>query len=70
MTLIEMEKISDFYLMDLADMLDEKSNLVIPEKSPFELNHLEVSPEDFDSITQFGKIVKNYLKMKRLTNKK
>ena len=25
MTLIEMEKISDFYLMDLADMLDEKA---------------------------------------------
>ena len=69
MTIMEMEKISDFYLTDLADMLDKDCNLVIPEKGPFELNYLEASPEDFDAISQFGKIVKNYLRMKRLTNK-
>ena len=68
MTIIEMEKISDFYFIDLCDMLDDKCNFRIPEKGPFELNYLEVSPEDFDAISQFGKIVKNYLRMKSLAN--
>ncbi len=63
-----MEKISDFYFEDLADMIDEKGNLVIPNHRFFSIKHNEVSSEDFESISQFGRIVKNYSKMKMLTS--
>ena len=69
MTLIEMEKLSDFYFKDLADMLDDNAEIIIPEKNLFGLNHEEVSEIDFESIAQFGKIVKNYKRMNSLLSK-
>jgi hypothetical protein len=63
----ELERLSDFYVMDLYDMMDDNfEKLVIPNRPIHGLRHDEVSKQDFDSIAQFGKIIKNYQKMKRL----
>jgi len=66
-TLNELERLSDFYVMDLYDMMDDNfEKPVIPNKPIHGLRHDEVSKQDFDSIAQFGRIIKNYQKMKRL----
>lgn len=66
-TLNELERLSDFYVMDLYDMMDDNfEKPVIPNKPIHGLRHDEVTKEDFESIAQFGRIVKNYQKLKRL----
>lgn len=68
-TVMELELLSDFYVMDLYDMMDDNfKKPVIPKKPIHGLRHDEVTKEDFVSIAQFGRIVKNYQKMKRLEN--
>lgn len=69
MTLTEYEKLADFYVVDLFDMWDDKTNdFVIPTNPTHGLKHDEVSHEDFEAIAQFGRIIKNYQKLKRLTD--
>jgi hypothetical protein len=66
-TLNELESLSDFYVMDLYDMMDDDfEKPVIPNRPIHGLRHDEVTKQDFDSIAQFGRIIKNYQKMKRL----
>lgn len=66
-TLNELERLSDFYVMDLYDMMDDDfENPVIPAKPIHGLRHDEVTQQDFESIAQFGRIVKNYQRLKRL----
>lgn len=66
-TVMELESLADFYMMDLYDIMDDKfENIVIPENPLHGLRHDEVTKQDFKSIAQFGKIVKNYQKMKRM----
>lgn len=66
-TVMELESLADFYMMDLYDIMDDKfENIIIPEKPLHGLRHDEVTKKDFESIAQFGRIVKNYQKMKRL----
>lgn len=66
-TIIELERLSDFYVMDLYDMMDDNfEKPVIPNKPIHGLRHDEVTKQDFESIAQFGRIIKNYQKMKRL----
>lgn len=68
-TITELERLSDFYVMDLYDMMDDKfEKPVIPERPIHGLIHTDVSREDFESIAQFGRIVKNYQKMQRIEN--
>lgn len=65
----ELERLSDFYVMDLYDMMDDKfEKPVIPEKPIHGLRHTDVSKQDFESIAQFGRIVKNYQRMQRIEN--
>ncbi len=64
MTLNELEKIADFYMIDLESIIDDIDGAV--DKSPHKLDHKTVSNQDFDSISQFGRIIKNYLKMVEL----
>jgi hypothetical protein len=67
-TIMEMERLSDFYVTDLYDMMDDKfENVIIPENPIHGLHHDNVTPQDFESISEFGRIIKNYQKMKRLT---
>jgi hypothetical protein len=66
-TVMELERLSDFYVMDLYDMMDDNfEKPIIPNKPIHGLRHDEVTKEDFESIAQFGRIVKNYQKLKRL----
>jgi hypothetical protein len=66
-SVMELERLSDFYVMDLYDMMDDNfEKPVIPNKPIHGLRHDEVTKQDFDSIAQFGRIIKNYQKMKRL----
>ena len=66
-TVMELERLSDFYIMDLYDMMDDNfEKPIIPNKPIHGLRHDEVTKEDFESIAQFGRIVKNYQKLKRL----
>lgn len=68
-TVTELERLSDFYVMDLYDMMDDKfEKPVIPENPIHGLIHTDVSKQDFESISQFGRIVKNYQKMQRIKN--
>ena len=64
---MELERLSDFYVMDLYDMMDDNfEKPVIPNKPIHGLRHDEVTKQDFESIAQFGRIIKNYQKMKRI----
>jgi hypothetical protein len=68
-TITELESLADFYVMDLYDIMDDKfENIVIPEKPIHGLHHDEVTKQDFKGIAQFGRIVKNYQKLKRLSD--
>lgn len=68
-SITEMERLSDFYVMDLYDIMDDKfENIVIPKNPLHGLHHTDVSEQDFNSIAQFGRIVKNYQKLKRITD--
>lgn len=69
MTITELEMLSDFYMIDLYDMITD-TEIVLPEKPAHGLKHTDVTNEDFVSISQFGKIVKNYQKLKRLSEYK
>jgi hypothetical protein len=66
MTFEEIEKLADFYIIDLYNVLLFDDRFVIPENPIHGLKHTEVTPEDFDSIAKFGKIIKSYKKLKRL----
>jgi len=69
LTVTELERLSDFYVMDLYDMMDDKfEKPVIPKKPIHGLLHTDVSKQDFESIAQFGRIVKNYQRMQRIEN--
>ena len=65
----ELEELADFYLVDLYDMING-DEIVFPEEPIHGLKHTEVTSEDFKSIAQFGKIVKNYQKLNRLSEYK
>jgi hypothetical protein len=68
-TITELEQLSDFYMMDLYDMMDDDfKNIIIPIEPKHGLLHTEVTKQDFESIAQFGRIVKNYQKLKRLAD--
>ena len=64
MTLDQLEKIADFYMLDLESIIDDIDGA--RDKSPHKLDHKKVSKQNFHSISQFGRIVKNYLKMVEL----
>ena len=68
-SLNELEELSDFYMVDLYDMI-KGEDIVFPETPIHGLKHTEVTSEDFKSISEFGKIVKNYQKLKRLSEYK
>jgi len=66
-TLTELEMLSDFYVMDLYDLMnDDYTDIVRPLNPIHGLHPEDVSKKDFESMCQFGRIVKNYQRMKRL----
>ena len=70
-TLMELERLSDFYMVELEDLMTFEGGSIgfkMPETAPHGLRPDEVSEEDFISIAQFGRIIKNYKKIKNLNN--
>ena len=68
-SITDLERLSDFYVMDLYDMMDDKFETPIIPKNPIHgLRHDEVTEQDFEGIAQFGRIIKNYQKLKRLAD--
>lgn len=63
-SIIELEKISDFYQIDLVDLMEDYDSSI--KNSKIKIDHTKVSKNDFESISKFGRIVKNYLKMVQL----
>jgi len=67
LTLMELERLSDFYLVELEDLMTFEEGSIefkLPETSIHGLYHTEVSVQDFKSISEFGRIIKNYKKIK------
>ena len=60
-SLSEMEKIADFYHVELADLIDKPEII-----DKFFLKHNEVGEEDFKSLSQFGRVIVNYNRLQRL----
>jgi hypothetical protein len=63
MTIIELEQLADFYILDVIDVINDKVEFVKPTSSIHGLHPEDVSDEDFKSIAQFGRIIKNYQKI-------
>lgn len=66
-TITELEQLADFYSIDLADVMDEEGNISFPEKNMFGLKPADVHTDDYVSMAQFGRIVKNYRRIKRIS---
>jgi hypothetical protein len=69
LSIIELERLADFYILDVIDIIDDKVEFVKPASPIHGLHPEDVSVNDFVAIAQFGKIIKNYQKIKNLTQK-
>lgn len=58
----ELEKLSDLFGVELADLLEENKTVGL-------LNLKGFQDDDLKSVGEFKKIIKNYIKMKELNNK-
>lgn len=67
LSIIELERLADFYFLDVIDIIDDNVQFVKPASPIHSLHPEDVSEEDFIAIAQFGKIIKNYQKMKRIS---
>ena len=67
MSIIEMERLADFYILDVIDVIDDNVEFVKPASPIHGLHPEDVSDEDFKSIAEFGRIIKNYQKLKNLS---
>ncbi len=64
-SLLHLERISEFLNIDLENFLEEDPKEIRPElELTFRANELDAT--DFESIAYFKGIVKNYLKMKNI----
>jgi transcriptional regulator with XRE-family HTH domain len=61
-----LEKLADFFRVDMGDLMEDKPE-ILNTNIAFAFRANEFSREDFDSISHFGKIVRNYFKLKELT---
>lgn len=60
-----LEKLADFFRVDLTDLIEENPK-VQKTNIAFAFRVSEFSQEDFESIAHFGRIVRNYFKLKEL----
>ncbi len=65
--IIHLNKLSDLFSIELGDLLEkEKASNAVNLAFAFRTDSLNVN--DLESIASFQKVVKNYLKMKKLVN--
>lgn len=62
------KKLADFFGVELIDLIEENADLKTANVA-FAFRANELSPSDFENITTFRKIVKNYLKLTKLNEK-
>ena len=62
-----LSKISDLFGIELADLLEESSEIV-EENIVLSFRKDDLIANDIEEIASFKKIIKNYLKMERLTS--
>jgi len=64
----KLEKLADLFGVDLYDLFENDKNMSeVDVALAFRTD--ELSPDDFDTIAQFRRIVKNYIKLKELCEK-
>lgn len=64
--IILLEKLADFFRVDLGDLMEDKPEIQKVNVA-FAFRANELSKDDFESIAYFGKIVRNYIKLKGLS---
>ena len=64
---MELEELCNFYFVDLYDVMDEEGNINFPDTNMFGLKPSDVHPDDYVAIAEFGKIVKNYQRLLRIS---
>ena len=68
-SLDNLEKLADLFGIDLIDFLsDDEKNVTVSASLAFRADELQVA--DLEQISIFRSIVKNYLKMKRIEERK
>lgn len=63
-----MNKLADLFWIDLSDLMEENPDLQKANVA-FAFRANEIKPEDMRVIAEFGKIVKNYIKLRALCEK-
>lgn len=66
--LIHLEKLADLFCVEVADLTEVKSSLEQQASFAFAFRTDGLSAGDLQSIGNFQRVVKNYLKLKRLSH--
>ena len=69
MSIGQLERISDLLGIELSDLFDDEKSEMVREKIlklKIDINRFKLNQEDLIAISQFQKIVKNYIKMSEL----
>ena len=69
MSVSQLERISDLLGIELSDLFDDEKSEMVREKIlklKIDINRFKLNQEDLIAISQFQKIVKNYIKMSEL----
>lgn len=64
--LLHLEKLADLYCIEVADLMTEESSLEQQAAIAFAFRAEGLTANDLQNIANFQKVVKNYLKMKRI----
>ena len=68
-SMLRLERISDLLGIELSDLFDDEKSEMVREKIlklKIDINRFKLNQEDLIAISQFQKIVKNYIKMSEL----
>ena len=66
--LLHLEKLADLYCVEVGDLMMEESSLEQQAAIAFAFRSDGLSTNDLQNIANFQKVVKNYLKMKRISH--
>lgn len=62
----QLEKLADLYCVDVADLIEEQTTVEQQASVAFAFRTDGLTPEDLQNMGNFQKVVKNYLKLKKL----
>ena len=64
----KLESLAELFGIELINLIEEDSELISADLA-FAFRSDDISEEDLEQISQFRRIIKNYLKMKHMYNK-